>query len=172
VIFAIADPPYPGQAAKHYKNHADYGGEVDHEELIGYLVQYDGWALSTSSPALRDVLQMCPAGVRVGAWVKPFASFKPGVNPAYAWEPVVFSGGRKRERSEPTVRDWHSESITLKKGLAGVKPEGFCFWMFDLLGMEPGDVLRDMFPGSGAISQAWEKYTAIREGRPIQGALL
>ena len=37
---------------------------------------------------------MCPAGVRVGAWVKTFCAFKKGVRPAYAWEPVIFTGGR------------------------------------------------------------------------------
>lgn len=29
-----ADPPYPGQSAKHYADHADYAGEVDHRQLL------------------------------------------------------------------------------------------------------------------------------------------
>ncbi|KKM25473.1 hypothetical protein LCGC14_1594680, partial [marine sediment metagenome] len=65
------------------------------------------------------------------SWVKPFCIFKPGVGVAYAWEPILVSGGRKRPRSKPTVRDWVSANITLKKGLVGVKPEAFCFWLFD-----------------------------------------
>ena len=36
---------------------------------------------------------LCPSGVRIGALVKPFAVFKTGVNPAYAWEPVIFRLG-------------------------------------------------------------------------------
>jgi len=47
VRFAYADPPYPGQSKKHYGDHPDYAGEVDHPALIAQLVaEYpDGWAL-------------------------------------------------------------------------------------------------------------------------------
>lgn len=31
---AYADPPYPGQAKRHYADHPDYAGEVDHGELM------------------------------------------------------------------------------------------------------------------------------------------
>lgn len=168
--FCIADPPYPGMS-RLYKDHPDYAGEVDHAELIEQLRGFDAWALCTASTTLHIVLPLCPE-VRIGAWVKPFASFKPGVNPAYAWEPVLFFGGRKRERSERTVRDWHAENITLKRGLTGAKPEGFCFWLFDLLGAVPGDELTDLFPGTGAVTAAWERYVAAKENRPIQGAML
>lgn len=27
---AYADPPYPNRSARHYRNHQDYAGEVDH----------------------------------------------------------------------------------------------------------------------------------------------
>ena len=152
---AYADPPYIGQAMKHYGRE-----EVDHLELIDRLVHDypDGWALSLSSTTLQRILAMCPRGVRVGAWVKPFCSFKPGVNPAYAWEPVIFSGGRKRARTEPTVRDWVAVNITLRKGLSGAKPRDFCFWLFDLLGMMEGDELIDLFPGTGAVTKAWKEW--------------
>ena len=159
---AYADPPYPGQAAKHYGSDPSgiVAAEVDHAALVRRLqLEYpDGWALSTSSSTLHYVLGLCPSGVRVAAWVKPFASFKPGVNPAYAWEPVIWTGGRKRGRDEPTVRDWVSSSITLQRGTHGAKPEAFCFWLFDLLGMRPGDTLEDLFPGSGAVSAAWNRW--------------
>src|SRR5690348_8177964 len=56
---AYADPPYPG-CAHLYKDHPDYNGEVDHEALITELVGYDGWALSTSSQALQQILFFCP----------------------------------------------------------------------------------------------------------------
>ena len=77
MLFAYADPPYPGRAY-YYKRESSYAGEVDHKELVDRLVaQYpDGWALSTSSPSLADILPLCPEDVRVMAWVKPFASFK------------------------------------------------------------------------------------------------
>ena len=156
---AYADPPYIGQAKRRY-SHDPRCAEVDHAELVGQLNEYDAWALSLSSTTLRIVLPMCPGDVRVMAWVKPFAVFRPNVNPAYAWEPVIVRGGRKRERYEKTVRDWVSCNITLKRGLCGAKPEGFCFWLFDVLGMQPSDEFHDLFPGTGAVSRAWEAVCA------------
>src|SRR5216684_5596264 len=89
--FAFADPPYIGQAKKHY---GKYGGaEVDHAQLIAQLETYDGWALSCSSTTLQQILKMCPEDVRISAWVKPFCAFKVNVNPAYAWEPVIWKSG-------------------------------------------------------------------------------
>ena len=154
--FAYADPPYFGQSRKHYG-----GAEVNHRLLIAHLVDDfpDGWALSCSTPSLRELLPLCPDDVRIGAWVKPFASFKPGVNPAYAWEPVLWHGGRKRARTEPTVRDWVAVNITLKKGLSGVKPHGFSHWVFDLLNIQPADELVDLFPGSAAVTDARDRFS-------------
>jgi hypothetical protein len=169
VRFAYADPPYPGQARRHYL-HEGLCAEVDHADLIGDLeANYpDGWALSTSSSSLQFVLSVSPPDVRVSAWVKPFASFKPGVNPAYAWEAVVWKGGRKRTRREPTVRDWVSCPITLKKGLHGAKPAAFCWWLFRLLGAQPGDQFADLFPGTGAVSEVWGTF--CRQGDLFNGA--
>lgn len=154
VKFAFADPPYLGQAKRHYQN--DPSGlcaEVDHQELIDRLcVDYpDGWALSCSSPSLRQILPMCPDDVRVMAWVKPFAVFKPNVNPGYCWEPVIVRGGRKLTREQPTVRDWLSAVITLRKGTHGAKPPSFARWILDVLGFEDGDVLDDLYPGTGIM---------------------
>jgi hypothetical protein len=114
--FAYADPPYMGQAKKHY-SHDPNCAEVDHAALIERLNAYDGWALSLSTPSLKHILPLCPDDCRVMAWVKPFCAFKVNVNPAYAWEPVIVRGGRKRTRHQETVRDWVSEVITLKRGL-------------------------------------------------------
>lgn len=174
--FAYADPPYIGQAKKHYGNQPDYAGEVDHAALVARLVAdySDGWALSLSSPTLKQILAYCPDDVRVGAWVKPFCSFKPNVNPAYAWEPVIFRGGRKRDRWETKVRDYVACPITLRAGFPGAKPETFCWWLFDFLGMQPDDEFVDLFPGSGAVTRAWEAWQRgmattplfATEGRP------
>ena len=150
--FAYADPPYPGQSSL-YKNEETYDGEVDHERLVQRLVtEYpDGWALSTNSPSLRYVLSVCPEDVRIMAWVKPFAVFKPHVNPAYAWEPVIVSGGRPRGREVITIRDWCNVSVTLKKGLVGAKPEAFCHWLLGVLNVQPGDTVSDLYPGTGIM---------------------
>lgn len=165
--FAYADPPYIGQAKKHYGKEATYGGEVDHQALVNRLMAEfpDGWALSASSPSLKEILSYCPDKVRVMAWIKPWSSFKPGVNPAYAWEPVIVWGGRKRGRNKATVRDWISVSITLKKGLCGAKPPAFASWIFQVLGAEAGDELIDIFPGTGIIGRCWEKF---QNGRQLE----
>lgn len=166
---AFADPPYLGCGKRYIAHHPDaltWDGSETHRSLIARLVsEYpDGCALSLVSTNLRTLLPMCPPEVRFGAWVKPFASFKPGVNPAYAWEPVIFMGGRKkRARIEATVRDWVAENITLKRGPTGAKPLGFCRWLFGLLGGQPGDTLDDLFPGTGAVSAAWAEWVAGNE---------
>lgn len=167
--FAYADPPYLGQCARYGHQHDSqefvqvYGGQCwddldTHRRLIETLVNDypDGWALSASSPSLWDLLPLCPPDVRIGSWDKPFASFKPNVNPAYCWEPVIFRGGRERDRSELTVRDSFSASITLRRGLVGAKPQQFCEWVLQLLGYRDGDEcdeLIDLFPGTGVMSR-------------------
>lgn len=92
--------------------------------------------------------------------VKPFASFKPNVPRAWTWEPVIVRGGRNlnRGRETVTVRDHVSCPITLRRGFVGAKPEGFCFWLFEFLGMEPEDEFDDLFPGSGAVTRAWDRW--------------
>lgn len=166
--FAYADPPYLGCGklyAAHHPEALDWDSPERHRELIAQLAsEYpDGWALSLSSPSLETMLHLCrevlgPDVVRVSAWVKPFAVFKPNVNPAYAWEPVIWRGGRtKRSRSEDTVRDWHSENITMRRGLPGAKPPAFAKWIQELLGADvrQGDTITDLFPGTGAMLGVW-----------------
>jgi hypothetical protein len=153
---AYADPPYPG-CAHRYRDEPDYAGEVDHRDLLARLESnYDGWLLHTSSQALRDVLPLCPASVRVMAWVKPFAAFKRNVSVAFAWEPVLVKACRKPVvRQRVVMRDWIAACSTLKKGLVGAKPLDVCLWAFEMLGLEPGDTLHDLFPGTGAVTAAW-----------------
>ena len=155
--FAYADPPYIGQAQKHYGCE-----EIPSLDIYKRLWEYDGWAWSCSSPTLFQVMQAIPFDVRpktrLGAWVKPFASFKANVNPGYAWEPVVFWGGRRLGRDIPTVVDWVSANITLETGTHGAKPESFCFWIFQMLGMQLGDEFDDLFVGSGAVTNAWQRW--------------
>lgn len=159
---AYADPPYIGQARAHYRN--DPSGipaaEVDHAELIDQLRGYDGWALSCSSPSLHVLLPMAPEA-RIAAWVKPFASWKPTHRVQYAWEPVLFVPARpKGDKGRPSVRDWVSANITLRRGTHGAKPDAFADWLLDLIGAEAGDTFDDLFPGSGAIGAAWHRVAS------------
>ncbi len=165
LVMAYADPPYMGQAKKHYADHPDYAGEVDHQDLIDRLVRYypDGWALSASSPSLRRILPMCPNTVRVMAWIKPFGAYKRNVRVAYVWEPVIVQPSERMPGSVPT-RDFCAESIAMKKGFSGVKPERFCFWLFNVMGLRPTDELHDLFPGSSAVTRAWDAW--VQQGGP------
>lgn len=166
---AYADPPYPGQSKKHYSDHPDYGGEVDHFKLLDKLAkEYDGWLLHTSSAALGGVLyaaEKVGATCRVMAWVKPWCAFKRNVSVAYAWEPVLVCPARKPEVSGRTVmRDFISEPMAMKCGLVGAKPDAVCRWGFEMMGARPVDTLDDLFPGSGAVTKAWHKWCADVSG--------
>lgn len=145
-----------------YKDHPDYAGEVDHAELITRLdADYDGWVLHTSSPALTQILPLCPPDARTMAWVKPFAAFKRNVPVAYAWEPVIVKACRKpKVTGRLTMRDWVSEPITMQRGLTGAKPEAVCWWAFEVMGATPDDELCDLYPGTGAVTRAWKTWRA------------
>lgn len=161
---AYADPPYPGLAHL-YADQPDFDGELDHGALVRDLIAYDGWALSTASTTLQEVLAICPAGVRIGAWCKTWYPWRKNVQPGYAWEPVIFSPARQAAGRAPGaawVHDWLAHPTTTGRGLVGAKPEAFAYWVFDLLGAEPGDQLDDLLPGTGAIGLAWESWVRQR----------
>ncbi len=167
--FAYADPPYLGCCNLYDHFHPDglcWDDEGTHDSLVAGLIRNfpDGWALSASSPSLATILRFCPPDVRVAAWVKPFCAFKRGVRPCYAWEPVIFWRGRNppivthpppiKGGEQTTPKDFIAESITLRKGLTGAKPERVCEWILELLGFREGDELVDLFPGTGAMGKA------------------
>lgn len=157
-----ADPPYIN-CAHLYKDHPDYAGEVDHAALVGRLEdEYDGWVLHAAATPLSMAV-LAPLVEKTGArwcsWVKGFAAFKRNVSVAYAREPVIIKPARKPVVSKRMVmRDWVECPITLKRGLTGAKPEAVCHWAFELLGARPDDDLDDMFPGSGAVAEAWRTW--------------
>lgn len=155
--FAYADPPYPGQSRKWYGKHADYAGEVDHADLIVRLCRDypDGWALSTSMVALRDVLPMCPPESKIAAWHvtngMPAGAAKWKWH--YCWEPVIVCGGRP----SPGVRNVLSAASPMgflaeKESFPGAKPPVFTRWIVSLLGATPDDTIDDLFAGSGAVA--------------------
>ena len=163
--FAYADPPYLGCAVRLYGNHPEaavYDSIEGHAALIAQLAEFDGWALSMTSGNLHDLLPLCPKECRVMAWVKPFAAFKPNVPVAYAWEPVIVKGGRKRDKQQDTVRDWCAANITMQKGVPGAKPREFCNWIFSVLNVHPCDDFVDLFPGSGNVADAWDSWQRQR----------
>jgi hypothetical protein len=160
VRLAYADPPYLG-CAKYY-DHPD-SGIWDRVETHAILLEsldrdFDGFAYSLSSPSLKQILPFAPKNSRVAAWVKPFAAFKRNVRIAYTWEPVIFRPGRDSSKLGAAVgRDHLAESITLKRGLTGAKPEKFADWILTLLGFMPGDEFVDLFPGTGVMGRRAEQ---------------
>jgi hypothetical protein len=157
--FAYADPPYPGLARRYYGC-----PEVDHRELVGRLVaDYpDGWALSTSAEALRDVWGLCPAKTRLHVWVnhgRRSASYRA----LHAYEALLVCGGRPRpipvSEDLSDVLVFGGRQSSHPGALVGMKPAPFCEWMFRVLGAARGDELDDLFPGSGAVQRAWALYT-------------
>lgn len=161
MTFAYADPPYPGKAGYYPEK-----TEVDHASLLEQLQKNypDGWALSTSSAALRDILPLCPPGVRVCAWFKGPRPTK-SRRALTSWEPVIVAGGRPL--SVAAVCDVSDGLIAQGRfrafpgAMVGMKPPTFAEWLFKLLGAVRGDTLHDLFPGSGAVTLAWNRYVGV-----------
>ena len=160
---AYADPPYLGQAKRHYGFHPDYAGEVDHAILIAQLGAFDGWALSASMRSLRTLLPMCPEGVLVLGWVKPVAP-PMGDKRIYSWEPVILKAPRNPADYTRTHLIASPPGFAFRPmpegHVIGEKPEAFATWLFEAAGLDPNDEFTDLFPGSGAVGRAWEKWRA------------
>jgi hypothetical protein len=166
VRLGYADPPYFGCGALYAAHHVDaldWDNPATHARLVERLQgEFDGWVLHASATPQSQALYaplMLATGARHCAWVKGFAAFKRNVPVGYAWEPVFIKAARKPVVSKRLVmRDWIQESITLKRGLTGAKPEAVCHWAFEIAAARPEDDLVDLFPGSGAVGRAWQTW--------------
>lgn len=148
---AYADPPFPGLARKYYQHESTYAGEVDHAALIERLRGFDGWALSTSSKALRAVWNLCPEA-RLAVWVKVHPPrHKRGVQNVF--ECVLFVPVRAEPPCTPDAL-W-AQAARGGGSLPGRKSRRFCQWLFGLLGLRAGDDFSDLFPGSGIVGRVW-----------------
>lgn len=155
--FAYADPPYFGCGASHYGEHhpeaAAWDDQTTHLQLVDRLqTEYpDGWALSCNPrdlPWLLHYVAQAAPDARVAAWCKTWHQIRP-TTVQFAWEPVIFRGGRKDPKRSPMVRDWMACAVTRQRGLKGAKPEQFNQWVLDLLAYDPEqDEIDDLFPGT------------------------
>jgi len=170
--FAYADPPYLGNGKRRYPEHPEahlWDIKQTHFDLLQRLVnEYpDGWALSCNPSDLVWLLPACPDGVRTAVWVKTFHQIRP-TTVQFAWEPVVFWGGRKNPKRKPMVRDWHSSTATRKKGTIGAKPQSFNQWIVDLLACDlTQDTLEDLFPGSNGMLETITRLTNDTNQNPV-----
>lgn len=173
---AIADPPYLGRAVRWYgengcgdgygKNQADNHPEAyiwdnpeTHKNLVKQLEQdYDGWAIAMTVHSLSTYLSVVETdsrnGIRVGVWQKPSA-YPSGSRIGNYWEPVLFRipNARKGRNSGKPVKDVLT-AMPLRSNFVGAKPPEWTNWVLEMLGYKQGDVVEDLFVGSGAVSQA------------------
>lgn len=161
-----ADPPYLGCGklyAKHHPAALDWDAPETHVKLVERLQdEFGGWVLHASATP-ESIALYAPLALKTGApwcsWVKGFAAFKRNVPVAYAWEPVLIKPLRKPVVSKRLImRDWIQESVTLKRGLTGAKPEAVVHWALELAAVRPDDYLCDLFPGTGAVEKAWRTW--------------
>jgi hypothetical protein len=157
VIFAYADPPYLGCGKLYVSFHneaTDWDRPETHIDLACRLVaEYpDGWVLSCNPRDLRVYLAHLPDDVRDGAWVKTWHQIRPTTT-QYAWEAILFRGGRKDHKRTPMVRDWLQANATKQRGLPGAKPDSFNRWVLDILNYRDGDEIHDLFPGTGSLAR-------------------
>lgn len=137
--------------------HPDAGEWDDparHRLLLEQLLdEYDGWAIATCSDGLHHYGQL-PIPARVLAWVKPRA-MPTAHHIATGWEPViVYPPKGRRARRGAQVPDV-LVAPALGSGFIGAKPPAWTRWVLDALSYDPDtDELVDVFPGSGAVSDA------------------
>lgn len=162
--FGFADPPYAGNS-RLYRKHPDYAGEVNMGLLLHKLSRYDGWVLCASIKSLPHILKMCPDGVLVASWFKTLAP-PLGDHFRYNYEPVIVSPLRRYGPGYVPLAmieapvDGYTFRDTPAEHVIGQKPRAFAHWLFALAGADPAvDELDDLFPGSGAITRAWETYS-------------
>ena len=118
------------------------------------MTHYDGWAIATSPDGLEAYGHL-PAGTRICAWVKK--NGQPGAHRIHSlWEPVIVyppadrMSNRAGRGSVPDVLIVRAPRV----GFVGAKPLEWVTWVLDLLGYQDGDVVEDLFPGSGLVSEA------------------
>lgn len=187
-LLVYADPPYAGCRFKYArKNGSRQWGRNARADFMRELIARmeslragDGVAaVSMATPELR-LLNLFPSVHRVFAWVKPFAPFRPGVWPAYAWEPIVAWGrfpNKEEQRIAKTPHDWLNLSprVPKKGGHETPKPEAFAQWLLSVtLGPRRGKVL-DLFAGTQTVAKAAQllgcEATAVDTHRYEEGGV-
>lgn len=175
----IADPPYPpftgsggtknratrwygtGQRSRKdrpsdvHPDAEEWNDPVRHQRLINDLMRdADGWAIATSPDGL-GVYRPLPVGCRVMVWHKPNA--QPGSHRILnKWEPVIVYPpiGRRSNRHGAGAMNDVLIANAPRRGFIGAKPASWTAWVLSALSHQPGDDVLDLFPGSGAVTDA------------------
>lgn len=176
---AYADPPYLGHAkdyaipgTKEY--HPDalrWDDPEEHARLMARLEEEypDGWALSLAAESVRHLYHRSPPRARLAPWVTTSTGALKMFRVAFCWEGVLYSSpflSRSQAPGRPSQLDWiaagKGHNSDVEGDFLGAKPRRFCFWLFRLMGLggHPEDELVDLFPGSGAVTRAWDDFRA------------
>lgn len=161
-----ADPPYANCRFKYARanNSRQWGRNARADFLRDLIARMEGLrapdgicALSMATPEL-ELLSLFPSKRRVMAWTKPRGTFRPGVWPSYAWEPLVCWGSfpnREEQRTSKTPHDWlHLAPKRPKKGgHENPKPDDFGAWVLNVtLGPRVGAVC-ELYAGMAPIAR-------------------
>lgn len=187
--FAYADPVYLGRGEYYRAHHPEavaWNDPETHRALIGRLQAEfpDGWVMSLSERSLRTILPMCPPEARTGAWMTDRPRFAgKGVAIRKHFEPVIFMGGRPYSETGNRAADFIvtaqqrlpagqpryamvKQDIRAGRTFVGTKPAAFAMWIFDLLGLAADDEFVDLFPGSGAVGEAYQTWLSAQAPNP------
>lgn len=127
-----------------------------HQALVQRLTdEYDGWAIAMWPTSLPTYLAVAPDDARVCAWLKD-RPVPGGSRIITAWEPVLvrIPTERRGRDTGPSTRDVF-RSLPGGRNHVGSKPDAWTHWVLDILGHDPAvDTVDDLFPGSGAVSDA------------------
>lgn len=176
---AIADPPYPpfvgsggrknrasrwygdrqrsqkDRPADYHPEAADWDNPARHRALLEELVDtFDGWAIATSPDGI-SAYGALPTGTRIMAWIKPNAI--PGSHRLRSmWEPVLLfpPAGRRSNRGGIGAMPDVLTASAPRVGFHGAKPEAWTHWVLDAMTYQDGDIVTDLFGGSGAVEAA------------------
>ncbi|HHA2973265.1 TPA: hypothetical protein ACOFD8_000581 [Stenotrophomonas maltophilia] len=176
---AIADPPYPpfsgsggikNRASRWYgygqrsakDKPADRHPEADtwdspkrHRQLLEELLcGYDGFVIATSLDGIAAYGEL-PAAARIAIWHR--ANANPGAHRIRTTcEAVIVypPEGRRSNRSGVGMVPDHLSVPVPRGGFTGMKPDAWVDWVLDMLTYTPGDLVVDLFPGSGQVGRA------------------
>lgn len=174
--FAIADPPYLGRAVRWYgpggcgdghgkgqaDNHPDahiWDDPNTHLDLVERLLRdFDGFAIAMSVHSLSVYLSALETdsrnGIRVAVWHKP-AAVTSGSRLTNNWEPVIFKIPKDRRSWKQGTNESDVFSCNPdRRGFVGAKPIEWTQWVLRVLGVREGDIVEDLFHGSGAVKEA------------------
>lgn len=140
--------------ADHHPDAREWDDPARHRALLEQLHdEFDGWAIATAPDGLEAYAPI-PVNARTMVWFRPNA-IPGGHRLRSMWEPVIIHVPEGRwNRLGGQVPDL-LEARVPENGFPGEKPPAWTRWVLDALGYDPDtDTVTDLFPGSGAITNA------------------